>query len=1060
MVQWYLALLSALMCWTATAQIGSPDSLFPTDPLTLDGIPGEVHALLHQEFGKLVVAGDFDAVGTSSAGRIVRLLPDGSMDSTFNPGFGANDSIRCMVAVDNGKLLIGGDFTEFNSIPRARIARLHPDGSLDTTFDPGSGFNGTIHSLTTTFQSTNSYYVGGSFTEFDGEIRMNFAKVDRSGGLVDRFTLQTNGTVHIVYSSSSLPGRLNDLIIGGEFTEVGGQTRNRLAGLRSSGTLTSLNANPAGGPNGPILAVEEVDRYELLVGGAFSSWDGQARGNLASIIGSRDAVLSLQPLPSTNGTVRAILGNVSGLVVVGGDFTLIDQQPKSHLAALFRTPNNGDGWELSNSFGSVSDGTIVTLARSVEGKVALGGSFGELDGTSHTGLARLLGPQGLALPVQPEGFLAEAISSDGAIMLWERRRDVIGYRIEIRKEGGTSWDVATLLPFGPSAVLSGLAAGHQYDLRVIALGSNGDSLPSQAIGIHTDEIPWEGPGSPDPMIPSVDSGVLDTMVLRSDDSIIATGAFTRPNEPYGLVRYLPSGAKDLSFDVGTISPISSGRTLAALADGSIYLGGGFTQVGGLERDSVARIGPDALVDPNFAPPLGLIGEPNALGVQRDGKILVVETFPSGSGSSIIRLFPDGRIDESFDARSERVVGLRVLPDDRLIAWGSSMTIGGEKALDVALVSRDGLLDSSFNPLNSTESVAEVMALSSGRWLVVGGEEIVRLLPNGDPDETFVLTGSPDHHAFSNALFESAIEQPDGKLLIGGSFDSIGGQILPGIARLLPDGSLDEGFRPGSGFLGSLVDIDRFTSAIPREILLLPDQRIVVAGQFNSYNRSDHKALAFITGDAAPITPPEVPVLTATLAGEGATEIRWETVPGVFNYRLESSFDGLTNWTLCSVEGHATTRVVLPFSDSTPIFYRLVARNAAGIAESSPVEASANNSYLAWKLGFKIASEEKDDSDSDSDGRSLIVEYAVGTDPNVPDFSPWPRIIDATNVIGVAFPILREDLDLSVEATHNLIDWSDEIVTEERSTELIGTIPEELGKRYFFQVVVTPRTEDG
>ena len=57
----------------------------------------------------------------------------------FDPN--ANGMIRAVVAQADGKILIGGDFTMLlpnggATITRNYIARLNPDGTLDTTFNP------------------------------------------------------------------------------------------------------------------------------------------------------------------------------------------------------------------------------------------------------------------------------------------------------------------------------------------------------------------------------------------------------------------------------------------------------------------------------------------------------------------------------------------------------------------------------------------------------------------------------------------------------------------------------------------------------------------------------------------------------------------------------------------------------------------------------------------------------------------------------------------------------------------------------------------------------------
>jgi hypothetical protein len=67
----------------------------------------------------------------------------GSNDPTFNvaDSVGTFDGpVNVLARQADGKLLVGGDFQTFNGRSRNGLARLLPDGSLDATFQVGSGF--------------------------------------------------------------------------------------------------------------------------------------------------------------------------------------------------------------------------------------------------------------------------------------------------------------------------------------------------------------------------------------------------------------------------------------------------------------------------------------------------------------------------------------------------------------------------------------------------------------------------------------------------------------------------------------------------------------------------------------------------------------------------------------------------------------------------------------------------------------------------------------------------------------------------------------------------------
>ena len=108
------------------------------------GANGSVVRAVVQPDGKVVIAGDFTEVNGQSAKRIARLLSDGSLDASFDPGTGADGIIEALALQPDGKIIIAGNFTRFNGTSCGRIARLNADGSLDSAYASGPGANGEI----------------------------------------------------------------------------------------------------------------------------------------------------------------------------------------------------------------------------------------------------------------------------------------------------------------------------------------------------------------------------------------------------------------------------------------------------------------------------------------------------------------------------------------------------------------------------------------------------------------------------------------------------------------------------------------------------------------------------------------------------------------------------------------------------------------------------------------------------------------------------------------------------------------------------------------------------
>lgn len=991
------------------------------------------------------MAGSFDSVDGIPAGNIARLLPDGSRDPAFAPLSGANGPINCMLVTGGQKIWIGGEFTSYDGASRNRLALLNEDGTLDTTADVGTGFDGPVFCMTSTSPAASfaSFYVGGSFSSYKGGPRSNLALISAiTGGLHTSFSGATNGPVHAILCGSPLPTGAQ-VLVAGDFTQANGVARSHMAAFSFSGQVRPFNSATGSGPNGPIYSLSHGSLSpEIWVGGSFTSFGGQARQNLALVhannTDSTSDHLYPAPVPPVNGVIRAIALNETrpfrpvNSLALGGEFTSVGLTARNRVAKIVRTEVGSYGtWVNQDSFdpGAGADGKVSAVLKTSDGKFVVGGEFQQMDSQARSGIARLLGDPGSNPPAATDSFQAGAVSESEIIAIWKTTPDVSAYRLESSPDGISGWTtLATEYLTTTRKLVVGLQPATQHHLRLVTVNSNGETS-SPIIVTTTAAAPWTGAGSPDTVVGTVDADTGHAVTLTPDGKILAAGSL-------GPVRYLPNGTKDASFSPAVFGDfVSLSSKLAVDPQGRSYVGGYFTTIGSVERPSLARLHADGSLDSGFIPPPGFAQQVRDLGLQDGGKILAVSSA-NQSGTSqgeLVRLNQDGSLDVSFAAGVLGVEGLQVLPDNRILVWGS-LHIAGLTSKSFGMLLPDGAVDPSFLP-GKANYILDVIPLYGGKFLVAGGMDayndipchgIIRLMPDGSLDPTFELPGK------ASSFVDRVTEQPDGKIVASGRFQTIGERVAPGIVRLEANGAIDESFHPGTGFFN-----EQSSTFVGHT--MLPDLRIVAGGQFSGYDGVPQQGLAFITGDAAPTSPPAAPVITASEAPVSATQISWLRPAGVFDYRVESSADGTGGWQPVAIKGHATENVVFPYpSDGAVTFYRVVARNAAGESASNAVPAT--ESFVAWKSALQIPAEADENSDADGDGVRLLVEYALGMNPAVPDISALPKAVMTEDEISISFTPLRGSVDYVVEWSDDLLEWDTEGLVTSGAAPVSAALP--------------------
>ncbi len=239
----------------------------------------QTRAIAIQNDNKVVVGGDFteSVSGPVSRNRIARQNANGTLDTSFDPGTGANNSVRAIAIQTDGKIIIGGYFTSYNGVTQNRIARLNSDGSLDTSFNSGSGANGSIISIV--LQGDGKILIGGGFSLYNGTSTNSLTRLNSDGSLDESFASNLSGITGGV-CSIILDG--NKIYAAGGF--YNSDNHSRIARINEDGTLDTTFGTGAG-PNHTVRSIGLQSTGNIIIGGDFSEYNGVSQPYLSRILG-------------------------------------------------------------------------------------------------------------------------------------------------------------------------------------------------------------------------------------------------------------------------------------------------------------------------------------------------------------------------------------------------------------------------------------------------------------------------------------------------------------------------------------------------------------------------------------------------------------------------------------------------------------------------------------------------------------------------------------------------------------------------------------------------------
>ncbi|MDQ2769086.1 MAG: T9SS type A sorting domain-containing protein [Bacteroidota bacterium] len=750
-LRWGLMLaLAAMPALPVSAQLLDPGFNSPADIAA----PGVVYLVgPAQTDGKRLVGGYFSNVNGTPVGRLVRLDAAGALDVAFSQNVGLNSSqaVRAKV-LPGGQYLLGssGGPLTVGSLTRTELLRLNVNGTPDASFNAGAGPGPGGYLRDFEAQPDGAVVAVGAFGLFSGQVAGGVVRLMPTGGVDPTFSVGSGiGTAAGDRSLAVAIQPDGKILVGGRFATFDGQPANGLVRLNANGSRDPTFVSPLNQslarveglllqPDGKVLA------YGLLpVNSSTHPTPGIVRLlPSGSIDPSFSAPTFLDAQVSTGGVYGpAVVLQSDGKLVVAGSFVA----PSAN--RLVRLNSNGTV-DPSFQTGAGPSSAPTALGLQPNGTVWVGGFFNDYNGM-ETPLVQLASTGARDSSFNP------SLQIDAYVQAMVRQPNgqvIIG---------------------GNFTVLGG-----QPVHRLARLMPNGmlDASFTAAAGV----------------LPAA----VTSLALQADGKVLA-GSIA------GTFRFGATGTPDPAFS----APYTTMR-LALQADGRVLIGGQFSAFDGSTVHSrLMRLTPTGAIDPTFTRDETGIWTPNttdALLVQPDGRIVVGGTWlPPGQAltTRVVRYLPTGALDPVFTnatvftaasglpSPDTRVYALAMPPDGSLLVGGNFGAVDGTLRYGVARLLSTGAYDPAYGPGPLRSGTVLALTVQPNGRVLVGGSMatigptgslsgVLRLLEDGQLDGSFGPTTIPDNNVTAIAL------QPDGAILLAGSFTTVGSQPAVGVARIV------------------------------------------------------------------------------------------------------------------------------------------------------------------------------------------------------------------------------------------------------------------------------------
>lgn len=697
--------------------------------------------------------------------------------------------------------------------------------AIDPTFRPMFTTTEGSSLAAVAVQADGRLLVAGTFDLLQGRPCNGLARLDPQGNVDPDFAFWpgVEGSVNTVVIQPD-----GAILVGGRFTRVNGEPRPSLARVHADGRLDDRFKPVLGGADGfEVFAVRVQADGRVVVGGDFRSAGHLPRRGIVRLLPDGSVDEEFAPGAGAEdafGAVHDLALVPGGQVIAAGYFTKFNgfQRP-----GLVRLDSAGG---VDPGFTPMLDWTqglpaVQLVRRQPDGKLLVAGRFDRIGATPCNALARL----------EADGALDEGFQSTED---WGGRSANLIRDLAVLKDG-------RILVAGEFERL-----GQSSRAGILRLRVDGD--------LDDSFDPGEG-------LRDMDGTVVgaSAIALQPDGRVTVVGGFEQIHgQPrHHLGRLWPNGALDADF-CGPNWRVERGGAVLAVhvqADGRLVVGGDFERVNGVRRRALARLDADGNLDAGFDAGIADGGVVNALAAAPDRKLMVAGRFARLQGQprgNVARLLPDGTLDAQFDpgeGPNGEVYCAAVQSDGAVVLGGDFDWVNGFPIERIARLDANGVVDAGFRPRlahrNDLPEVYSILATTNGPLLIAGYFDRVNNEPRANlaslqSDGTLDPAFDPEL-TISGALplVVGMAMQPDGRIVIGGTFEEVDGRPRAGIARLGPDGSLDAGFAPGTGISGG-------EPPAINALAVEPGGELFVVGEFSAFNTVPRLNLARLNANGS------------------------------------------------------------------------------------------------------------------------------------------------------------------------------------------------------------------